>query len=228
MIRKTLFPAIAIASVSFPAAAQVGWYAGICGGQAKTDSRLVANRESTITDATDLRTDFDAKDTAWKGFFGLWLNPAVALELVYADLGRHRTHTTMQGGQPPLPAAISIDRRISGYGVDLVATPPLGWTNASLFGRIGAFRSRLEARASLEGNIVFTGGDVDERARTTTRRETVLKAGLGGEWWFRPSAALRLEWERYLKVGKPFAVGGSGTTGEADTDVVTLGVLIRF
>lgn len=226
MIRKTLF--LATVAAAAPAAAQVGWYAGISGGQAKTGSELVANREGTITDATGLRTDFDAKDTAWKGFFGLRINPAIALEVSYADLGRHRMHTTMQGGQPPLPAAISIDRRISGYGIDLVATPPLGWTKVSLFGRIGAFRSRLEAAASLDGNIVFTGGNVDERSRTTTRQETVLRTGLGGEWWFRPNAALRLEWERYHDVGKPFAVGGSGTTGEADTDVVALGVLMRF
>lgn len=226
MIRKTLF--LLLAAASAPAAAQPGWYAGLSGGQAKTDSELVANRESTITDAIDLRTDFDAKDSAWKAFFGLRLNPVVALELAYADLGRHRTHTTMLGGQPRRPAAISIERRISGYGVDLVATPPLGWTNLSLFGRIGAFRSRLEATANLDGNIVFTGGDADERERTTTRQETVLKTGLGGEWWFRPNAALRLEWERYHEVGKPFVVGGSGTTGEADTDVVALGVLMRF
>jgi hypothetical protein len=226
MIRKALFLLLAAASV--PSAAQVGWYAGLSGGQARTDGELVANRESTITDATDLRTAFDAEDTAWKAFFGLRLNAVVALELAYADLGRHRTHTTMQGGQPPLPAAISVDRRISGYGIDLVGMPPLGFRNVSLFGRIGAFRSRLDATATLEGNIVFTGGDADERRRTTHRRETVLKTGLGGEWWFRPDTALRLEWERYHEVGKPFAVGASGTTGEADTDVVTLGVLMRF
>lgn len=226
MLRKTL--CLVFAAAAAPAAAQLHWYAGITVGQAKTGAELVANRESTITEATDLRTDFDAKDTAWKGFFGLRLNPVVALELAYADLGRHRMHTTMQGGQPPLPAAISIDRRISGYGVDLVATPPLGWTHVSLFGRIGAFRSRLEAAARLDGNIVFTGGAADERMRATTRRETVLKTGVGGEWWFRPDAALRLEWERYHAVGKPFAIGGSGTTGEADTDVVSLGVMMRF
>ncbi|HET7730816.1 MAG TPA: outer membrane beta-barrel protein [Usitatibacter sp.] len=226
MIQKTLF--LLLAAASAPAFAQVSWHAGVSGGQARTDSELVANRESTITDATGLRTDFDAQDSAWKGFFGLRLNPVVALELAYADLGRHRTHTTMLGGQLQRPAAISIDRRISGYGIDLVATPPLGWRSVSVFGRIGAFRSRLEATATLEGNIVFTGGDADERARTTTRQETVLKTGLGGEWWFRPDAALRLEWERYHEVGKPFAVGGSGTTGEADTDVVSLGVLMRF
>jgi opacity protein-like surface antigen len=43
-----------------------------------------------------------------------------------------------------------------------------------------------------------------------------------------PDVALRLEWERYANVGKAFAVGGSGTTGEADTDTWMLGVSLRF
>jgi opacity protein-like surface antigen len=227
MIGKTLF-LLAAAAAAVPASAQTHWYAGISGGQSRTDRELVANREATITDATGIATAFDAKDTAWKALFGLRLNPVVALELNYADLGRHRTFTTMQGGQPPLPASIAIERRISGYGVDLVATPPMGWSRVDLFGRAGAFRSRLEATASLEGNIVFTGGDGDERMRSTTRQETVLKVGIGAEWRLARNTALRLEWERYRAVGKAFAIGARGTTGEADTDVVSLGALLRF
>ena len=117
MIRYALF-LLAVAGATIPAAAQVSWYAGIAGGQSKTDRELVANRESTITLATNISTAFDAKDTAWKAFAGLRFNPVLALELSYA--------------------------------------------------------------------------------------------------------------ERYASVGKPFAVGGSGTTGEADTDVVSLGVTMRF
>ena len=124
--------------------------------------------------------------------------------------------------------AIAIDRKLSGYGVDLVATAPLGWSRVDLFARLGAFRSRLEATAALAGNIVFTGGDPNERSRNTTRQETVLKLGIGAECRLARNIAMRLEWERYASVGKPFAVGGSGTTGEADTDVVSLGVTMRF
>jgi opacity protein-like surface antigen len=225
-MRSSLFLLAALAAG--PAAAQVSWYAGIAGGQAKTDRELVANRESTITNATGISTAFDAKDTAWKAFAGLRLNPVIALELAYADLGEHRLVTRMQGGDPPFPASIAIDRRISGYGLDLVATPPLGWSRVDLFARIGVFRSRLEAKAALEGNIVFTSGDPEERVRNTTRDETVLKFGLGAECRLARNVGLRLEWERYAAVGKPFVVGGSGTTGEADTDVVSLGLTMRF
>ena len=152
----------------------------------------------------------------------------IALELTYADLGEHRMVTTMQGGDPPFPASIAIDRRISGYGLDVVATLPLEWSRVDLFARVGVFRSRLEAKAELAGNIVFTSGDADERVRNTTRDETVLKFGLGADYRLKRNMALRLEWERYASVGKPFAVGASGTTGEADTDVVSLGVTMRF
>lgn len=213
---------------SLPAAAQLQWYGGLAGGEARTSRELVANRESTITLATDVRTDFDARDGAYKAFAGLRFNRVIALEVSYADLGSHRMRTTLQGGDPPLPAAITIDRRISGYGVDVVATPPLGWERVSLFGRVGAFRTRLEASAELEGNILFTGGDFDERRRDTVRRETVVKWGLGADWHVTRNLGVRLEWERYLGIGKAFEIGGQGTTGEADTEVISVGVVYRF
>jgi opacity protein-like surface antigen len=225
-MRNALF-LLALAAAT-PAAAQVSWYAGIALGQARTDRELVANRESTLTAATNLSTAFDARDTAWKTFAGLRFNPVLALELTYADLGEHRMVTSLQGGDPPFPASIAIDRRISGYGLDVVATAPLGWRRVDLFARAGVFHSRLEATAALAGNIVFTGGDPNERERKTTRNETVLKYGVGAECRLARNLALRLEWERYSSVGKPFAIGGSGTTGEADTDVASLGITMRF
>ena len=227
MVRNTLF-LLAAATAAIPAAAQTSWYAGIAAGQSKTDRELVANRESTLTAATNLSTAFDAKDTAWKAFAGLRFNPVLAVEITYADLGAHRMVTSLSGGDPPLPAAIAIDRKSSGYGVDLVATAPLGGSRFDVFARLGAFRSRLEATAVLAGNIVFTGGDPGERSRNTTHQETVTRFGLGAECRLARNIGLRLEWERYASIGKAFAIGGSGTTGEADTDVVSLGVTMRF
>ena len=208
-------------------AADAAWYAGISGGQSRTSHELVANRESTIINATDLHTDFDAKDNAWKAFGGYRFNEAIAVELNYADLGEHRMLTTMIAGDQALPASVEIRRKISGYGADLVLAAPFGGRFAA-FGRAGAFRTQLKASAALEGNINFTNGDTTDRRRHATQHETVLRYGVGGDWWFRPNAALRLEWERYNKVGKAFAIGGSGTTGEADTDAVSLGVMVRF
>ncbi len=221
--------AAALVSLALPAAAQYPrWYAGIAGGQSDTSDDLVSNRESTVVNAVPgtIRSDFDSKGNAWKVFGGFRFNDLISVEVNYADLGRHRLTTSFVGGDPALPGSISINRKISGFGADAVLTAPLG-ERFAVFGKIGAFRSRLEADASLDGNVVFTNAPGD-RQRTTTQNETVAKFGVGGDWWFQPNAAIRLEWERYQKVGKAFSVGGSGTTGEADTDTVTLGLMMRF
>jgi OOP family OmpA-OmpF porin len=226
-----IFLAVALATLAAPSFAQTHaprWYAGIAGGESRTSDDLVKNRETTLVNvvSSTIQSDFDSKDGAWKVFGGFRMNDMLAFEINYADLGRHHLTTSFLGGDPAAPGAITINRKISGFGADAVFSWPIAQRFA-VFGKVGAFRSRLEADAALSGNIVFTNAPGD-RQRSTTQNETLLKYGVGGDWWFTPNAALRLEWERYHDVGKAFAVGGSGTTGEADTDTVTLGVMMRF
>lgn len=228
-VNRILLAAIAAAVIA-PACAQVPprWYAGISAGQSKTDSELVHNRESTLVNAVpaSISTQFDATAGAWKVFGGFHFNEIFAVELSYADLGRHRLTTSFVGGDPVLPGSMTIRRKVTGFGADAVFTAPLGHGFA-IFGRAGAFRTRLQADAELDGSVVFTNVPGDRR-RAVTQNETIGKFGIGADWWFAPNMAARLEWERYHNIGKAFAIGGSGTTGEADTDSVTLGVLIRF
>ena len=224
------FLAVALAALVAPAFAEPPrWYAGISGGQSRTSDELVRNRESTLVNVvtSSVRSDFDSTDNAWKVFGGLRFSDMLAVEIDYANLGRHHLTTSFVGGDPVLPGSITIGRRISGFGADAVLSAPLG-ERFAVFGRVGAFRSKLEADATLEGSVVFTNGAPGDRQRSVTQNETVAKFGIGGDWWFTRNAALRLEWERYHNIGKAFAIGGSGTTGEADTDVVSLGVMVRF
>lgn len=209
-----------------PALAQSPWYLGIAAGESKTSDDLVRNRESTITLANDISTDFDDKDSAWKATLGYRINSWLAVELNYADLGRHAMVTSFLGGDPQLPSAIAIDREIQAYGIDVLFSAPLG-DRFEIFGRVGAARASLDARAELFGNVEFTGGS-GERTRSTSVDETVARYGVGGQWHFARNMALRAEWERYADVGKAFRIGGSGTTGEADTDVYSIGVIFRF
>jgi opacity protein-like surface antigen len=230
---KTPILAAALLALSTAAAAQSPfvpaprpWYAGAALGQAKTSRELVTNRESTITQAQDISTAFDAKDTAWKAFAGWQATPWLALEVNYADLGRHSTDTTFLGGDAPAPAQVVIQREIKGFGADVVLSAPV-WNTFSVFGRVGLFRAEIDASAQLAGNVVFNNGN-GETYRSTSQTENVTRFGVGAEAAIGPNAAVRLEWERYSNVGKKFAVGATGTTGEADTDTVTLGVLYRF
>ena len=212
---------------ALPGFAHAGWYATASLGQSRTSSDLVQNRESTIVNASNFSTDFDSRDSAWKIGGGYRFNPYLAVEANYVDLGRHSMVTTMLAGDAPVFAAIAIERKITGFGADLVASYPFEQRFA-VYGRVGAFASRLEAEAALSGNIVFTNGDPTETHRKTNRNETVLRYGIGASWTLWNNGALHVEWERYNKVGKAFAIGGSGTTGEADTDAYWFGVTQRF
>lgn len=228
MKRIALAAACSIAVAAPPALAQAGWYAGFSAGQSRTSRDLVENRESTVTLATDFRSDFDDKDRAFKATAGYRVWPALALEVSYADLGVHRVHSMFLGGDPPSPAAIKLVREVTGVGAAVVLSAPIGPRGAAVFGCAGAFRARLKASAELEGNVVFTNGDPLQRRRSTVQEETVGRLGLGLQWPLAESASVRVEWERYLAIGKAFAVGGRGTTGEADTDTLTVGVVLRF
>jgi opacity protein-like surface antigen len=204
--------ATALAALATPALAQYTprWYAGIAAGQSKTDGDLVINRESTVVNAdpSTISSNFDSRGNAWKVFGGYRFNEIFSVEAHLRRPGRHRLTTSFVGGDPALPGSVTINRKISGFGVDAVFTAPLGMGFA-IFGRAGAFRSKLEADATLDGSVVFTNAPGD-RTRSTTHNETVAKAGLGADWWFTPNAALRLEWERYFNVGKASsAVGGA-------------------
>jgi OOP family OmpA-OmpF porin len=227
-MKKTLLAA-SLFALSVPAFAQTAWspgfYAGFGVGQAKTDDELVKNRESTITVATNIRTNFDDQDSAWKGFAGYRFTPWFAVELNYADLGEHSTDTRFDGGDPPSPGQVIIRRQVKGFGADLLLHAPFNpmW---SIFGRLGIFRADMDASAQLGGNVVFPGST--ETFRSTSQRENITRYGIGGDFNFMRNLTARLEWERYAKVGKKFEVGNTGTTGEADMDAVTLSLVYRF
>jgi opacity protein-like surface antigen len=214
--------------ISCPATAQVTrWYTGLSLGASHTGSELVRNRESTVTLASDFHTDFDPGDFAYKATVGYRFFPWLAVEVDYSDLGTHSLLSNFLGGDAPAPAQIYLERRIKGFGADAVFTWPIApqW---KVFGRVGAFHAKLDASQGLDGNVVFTGGDATERTRSASQSETVLRWGLGSQFELTDCWWLRLEWTRHEEIGKGFRVGGSGTTGEADTDSVLVGLLFRF
>ncbi len=227
MTRLSILALFSLAAAIPPATAQSGWHGGFSAGQSRTSRDLVVNRESTVTLASGFDTAFDDKEGAFKATVGYRVNRWIGVEASYADLGSHRLLSRFLGGDPPAPAAIELTRDITGAGADVVVFAPLG-RETVLFARLGLMRARLHARQALEGNVVFTNGNASERVRSTVRNETIDHYGAGIEWAIDAQASMRLEWERYAKVGKAFEIGGSGTTGEADTDTLMVGVVFRF
>lgn len=209
------------------AAAPGSWYAGASLGQSRTSNDIVANRESTVVNGSVTGSTLDAKDTAVRIFGGYGLAPWLSLEGSYSDLGTAHLTTGTLSIDPPTAGTFSESRSVTAFGAGLAVSAPI-WERASVFARVSAQRVRTKADASLDGAVVFTTGNTGDRHRSTTASETIATYGVGAEWMLNPALGLRVEWERWPKVGKAFAIGASGTTGEADMDFYSLGLLYRF
>ena len=207
---------LAACVVSSPAAAQAHWYAGIGFGQSRTDDEVARNRESPVVNGTITGSELDDKASGYKIFGGYRFLPWLAVEASYADLGRSRTTTHILGPEsPPATHSVVHDRDVTGMGVDVVLSAPLT-AQGSIFGRVGVVRSRLEAETSL--------ASISE---SVTVNETVTRYGFGGDWMFTRNLGLRVEWERWLDVGKGLELVG-GRTGEADVDFYSINFIYRF
>ena len=210
-------------------AQQPPWYVGGSLGNARTSRELVTNRESTIVNFQSVNSEADLSDLGWKVFAGWQLNRYFGFEAFYTDLGKHTVHSNIvAAGNPPSTSTFDLSHKISGFGADMLVGSPIATPEFIVFGRVGAFASRLKADAAIAGNIFFTDGDSSDTHRSANHGETVFHWGVGGEWNFRRDMAVRLEWERFSKIGKPFEIGGTDTTGQADTDLASLGLVYRF
>lgn len=187
--------AVALLSLSSVAMADSGAYAGIGFGRASVD-----------VDTTGLsNTSVDDTDTGFKIYGGYQFTNNFGLEAGYADLGK----ATINGEEIGVPFNGSIEN--SAIFLDAVGTLPL--TNEfSVFGRAGVAFTKTEASVNVPG----FGSASDKE------NEANLKFGLGAQYSFTKSVALRAEWERYLDVGD------EATTGESDVDVVGISLNVKF
>lgn len=227
MKNKSATLCLALAALAAAPVSHAGWYGGFGVGNSRTDKELVSNRESTVVNAAVAGSSFDDKDLGYKLYGGYSFNSWLAVELSYADLGESKLTTDILTSNPVQSGTAVLSRKTTGFGADVVVSAPIG-ERASVFGKVGAVRSRLEANTKLAGAIVFTNGSPADRERTVTLNETVARYGLGADWMFNPHAGVRVEYERWVNVGKKFEIGGSGTTGEADMDFYGVSFLYRF
>lgn len=192
----------------FAVADDSGWYGGANIGQSRAtidDARIISGLQgggygtSSIID--------DDRDRGYKIFGGYQINKYFALEGGYFDLGKFGfTATTVPAG------TLSGNIRLKGLNLDVVGTLPIT-EKFSAFGRIGANYA--------EAKDTFTGtGSVSVLNPNPSERDTNLKVGLGLQYAFTESLALRAEVERY-RIND--AVGNKG-----DVDLVSVGLVYRF
>ena len=200
--------ALAVMASAVAMADDSAWYLGANIGQSKAsiDDARISNG-LVGAGATSISISDDDRDQAYKIYGGYQFNRYFALEGGYFDLGRFgfRADTVPAGTLNG-----TIDLR--GLNLELVGTVPIT-EKFSAFGRVGA--NYAEARDNFSGT-----GAVRVFNASPDTRDTNLKLGLGLQYAFTDSVAMRAEVERY-RIND--AVGNKG-----DVDFVSVGLVYRF
>jgi OmpA-OmpF porin, OOP family len=221
--RRFLSPltCLALAGALLPMAAPAqSWYAGGSAGQSSIRASSGDIDSGFLLDDgfTASGTTLDKTSTGWKAFVGYRLNDYFAVETGYADLGKASFNTTIVGAPagttptPPFPIHASAKAR--GVFLSALAHWPVS-QQLSIFGKVGAFRSRAEFTEDIPSAGIT-------RVSRTERR-TDGDYGVGLQWNFSRAVAVRLEWERFMKVGR-----GIGGREGRDVDFASVGVMVQF
>jgi OOP family OmpA-OmpF porin len=200
--------ALTVLASSMALAQDNGWYVGGNVGQSQAtidDPRITSGlRAGGFTSST---INDDDRSRAFKVFGGYQLSKHFALEGGYFGLGEFGyTATTIPAG------TLRGDIKVKGLNLDLVGILPI--TNKfSAFGRAGV--TYAEAKDRFAGT-----GAVSVADPNPSKRDTNYKLGLGLQYAFTDSFAVRGEVERY-RIND--AVGNKG-----DIDMVSVGLVYRF
>ena len=206
---KLMAVAVLAAIACPPAMADVSdWYFGINAGQSRAkidDARIISGLLAGRFATTSIRDD--DRDTGYKIFGGYQINRNFAFEAGYFDMGKfgYIANTVPLG-------SLTGEIKIRGLNLDLVGTLPVT-ERFSMFGRVGL--SHAEARDTFTGT-----GLVHVVKPYLTKRDDGVKYGVGMQYAFNESWAMRVEAERH-RVND--AVGNRG-----DIDLVSAGLIYRF
>jgi OOP family OmpA-OmpF porin len=166
--------AVALAALATAAAAQAqdnesGFYAGA--GVGSFDVQI-----DDVDDIDDTIDRYDTDDTAWKVFGGWRMNPYLAFELAYVNLG---------SPDDEILPGVTLTTETDGFAPYAVGTLPIGdWFE--LFAKVGYYW--YDTEASLESPLIT----VDE---SDTNETFTWSAGAGVNFFERFN--VRLEYEQF-------------------------------
>lgn len=217
MFKKTLAAALVLGLASTGAQAadwDVSGYIQGNLGQAK------AEKPSVVKDVQRLgaRTSSDKTDTAYKLIVGLQLNPYVALEAQYTDLGKSNYKVSASGPSGSMRAKMDFDTK--GYGANLVGTLPID--KFTLFAKAGLHNLRTKASRVIHSNTVF--GDFNFKDSKTVTKWT-QSYGIGASYEFIDNLAVVAEVERYRNVADK---NWDGDKVKHDIDMLSAGIRYKF
>lgn len=236
-VRFVSIAALAAGALSWiPApAAELGFYVGGAYGPASKDIDKAAFDDfllsinaafgyvPTSTDST-----FDNENPGYSFVGGYRLFSWLAVEGGYMDLGKQHYRANMQGnflpieaGDPlfPSPLTVTTNTKSGGFSLSALGILPLSY-RWEVYGRAGVLF------ASNELSLYATTGTGRPAKPKFTGSSTGLLAGAGATFTFAEIYGLRAEYQRVFDVGDVTVAGA--TIGGADTDLITLGVTVKF
>ncbi len=184
-----------------------GFYLGASAGQARTDVPTGEFNDDLLgLGVATARTTSDDKDTGWKLYAGYQFNRNLALELGYADLGKF----TLTGVTTGPSIRAHGDIKVKALSLDAVGIAPVAG-RVALFGKLGVTYWDTDI------NVSATGAGLTDRS-SDSDDGFGWKAGLGARFDITRNVGVRLEWERYFRVGED----------KDDVDLLSLGLQFRF
>jgi len=210
---KHLMRALAC-SAAFAAASATSAHAQFYLGASAGQSKAGLNGGDIASQLLDLgfstpSISLSDKTTSYGLKLGYQLGPYVGVEGNYTDLGKF----SYQANVTPV-GSLNTELKATGYGLDLVGTLPI-FDKFSLLGRAGVQRMKTDG--------VFNGsGSIDLVTSSASQTSTAGKIGFGVQYDLSQNLGLRLEVERFRKLG------GNALGSAFDADNYSIGILLKF
>jgi opacity protein-like surface antigen len=219
--------AVSLTAAFYGASANAeGFYFGVDLGSASFDTSKADLDKSVLTPyvkglqaggltVTSAPSSLDDNDNAWAANVGYRFNSYVAAEFGYVNLGEslYRAQVTSTNGVNTFVDVPSVRLTASGPTAALLGVFPVG--PFDIYGKAGIFFSKTKSRLKLE----IQGEDTVSSELKADSQDFFY--GIGANWNFSENYAVRLQYQKFLKVGD------NDHTGESDVDFISVGILFR-
>lgn len=225
--RNALFVA-GLALAGAAEAQQTPFYVGASAGASRLDFDFTGQVRTLSTGILPVtRASLtDKEGNAYKLTLGYQALSWLAVELDYVDLGKFANSYEFSGlGRYTRQGRYELD----GVNVSAVMTHKID-DRFSLHGRVGAFRSNYRYSETGENFPAFQPSTEPpiHRFVAPDLKDTSFSFGFGGQYKVNANLGVRLEWDRYARIGNPVD-NNENSNGKFDNvDLFTVGLVWRF
>lgn len=238
MLKKTLLAALVfgVATTAVQANEVSGYVTGSV-GQAKADKpKVIKNVQNDISELNELgfatSTSTDRTDTAYKIAVGLKVNPYLALEAQYTDLGKANYKAGLSFADPEADFAVAgsqkVNMKTSGLGANLVGMYPI--EDFTVFAKVGYHLMKTKGTLKESVSVSFDGETEGfSESSSETIRKWAPSFGIGASYNITKELSLVAEYERYQDVAnKKITIDGEKVNFKHDIDLASVGLRYNF